>query len=67
MNLEHHSIEVEEEVIGATLETGGEVTLETGGEVEQGVGLQMGHLQESNMFSYVIAVTPKVTEQKNAQ
>ena len=62
MNLEHHIIEVEEEVIGATLETEA-----AGGEVEQGVGLQMGHLQETNMFSYVIAVTPKVTEQKSAQ
>ena len=47
-----------------------EATSETeaaGGEGELEVGLQVVHLQETNMFSCVIAVTPKDTERKIAQ
>ena len=61
MSLEHHITEGEVP-IEATLETE-----EAEGEGEMEVGLQMVHLQETNIFSYATAVTPKDTEQKSAQ
>ena len=61
MSPEHHTTEGEVP-IGETLETE-----EAGEEGELEVGLQMVHLQETNIFSYATAVTPKDTEQKSAQ